>query len=71
MRFRAATSLGIIDASNTVELWDGPRLAATVHATLSGIHIECERGYEPDAHGLAVQVQRPYGVTVALCRDDV
>lgn len=70
MQFRHAIAVGIIDPTNTIELWDGERLAATIHATRAGIHIECERGYEPDAHGLAVEIQRPYGVMVGLRREE-
>jgi hypothetical protein len=69
MQFRAATPAGIIDASNTVELWDGERLAAVIHASRSGIHIVCETGYAPAAGGLAIEAQRPYGIQIGLTRD--
>jgi hypothetical protein len=58
----------LIDPTNTIELWDRDTLVAVIHANRSGVHLECAAGWEPDPHGLAVDVQRPFGVLVGLRR---
>jgi len=67
MTFRQPTEAsGMADRENTVELWDGEQLAATIHTNRAGIHLECAPGWEPDSHGMAIEVQRPFGVVVGL-----
>ena len=69
MQFRTAQPIGIIDGTNTIELWDEGRLAATVHALRSGLQVECAPGYELDYPSMEIQAQPPpQGVTVGLRR---
>ena len=44
-----------IEGSSAVEIWDGPRRAATLYAQTSGLHLICEEGYAPDALELELQ----------------
>lgn len=68
MTFRAPAAAGMLDRTNTVELWDGDRHAATIHAQASGVHLICEPGYEPDQHGMVIEIGRSAGVSVGLRR---
>jgi len=70
MTFRPPAAAGPTDPTNTIELWDGERHAATIRATRTGLHLECGPGYEPDAHGMVIEVHRPFGVIVGLRRFD-
>jgi hypothetical protein len=68
MTFRQAEPAGLTDPTNTIELWEGERRVATLYAMSAGIHLECAPGYEPDAHCMVIEVQRPFGVIVGLRR---
>lgn len=69
MRFeQPEEARGMLDRSNTVELWEGDRQVATIHATRSGIRLECAPGWEPEPRGMAIELQAPYRVVVSLER---
>jgi hypothetical protein len=65
---REAASGGA-DNTNTIELWEHGECVATIHALSGGVQLICERGWAPQAHGLAVQVQPPFGIIVGLQRE--
>lgn len=55
-----------IDGRTAIDLWWGNELAATIYVGRGGLHVVCATGFAPGA--LAVEVQLPYGVQVAIER---
>jgi hypothetical protein len=68
MNFRQAEPAGVVDPTNAIEVWEGSRQVATIYAQARGLHVVCEPGYEPDEHGMVIDVHKPGGVIVGLRR---
>lgn len=65
MEFRPSTTT---PGRSAIELWDGPDHVATIYAQRAGLHVVCNPPYAPE--DLAIEVQLPAGLVVALSRQE-